>query len=110
MPATKLKTKKRLSASKVWIRDLVSGNFVKSSGWDPSYVEVNSKNISRAHIVATVVTKFMSDDGNYGSITLDDGTDTIRIKAFGPDAIKLKNIHVGSLVRFIGKVKEYNEE
>jgi len=60
--------------------------------------------------VATVVGKFMADDGNYGTLTLDDGSDTIRVKAFGPDVKLVENSEVGKLVRFVGKVKEYNSE
>jgi len=107
---TKLKTKKRLPSQKIWIRDILGSNYVKGQGWDPSYVEFHDNKISRAHLVATVVAKFLSEDGNYATITLDDGTETIRCKAFGPDVLKLRNLRVGSLVRFVGKIKEYNEE
>lgn len=101
---------KRQTAYRVWISTLTSGNYVKQEGWDPNYVEVNGKQISRANLMATVVSKFLSEDGNYGAITIDDGTDTIRCKAFGPDVIKLKDTKVGAVARVIGKVKEYNDE
>jgi hypothetical protein len=107
---TKLKAKKRLPAQKIWIKDILTSNYVKGQGWDPSYIEFNGAKISRAHIIATVVAKFLSEDGNYATITLDDGTETIRCKAFGPDVIKIRNTHISSLVRFIGKIKEYNAE
>ncbi len=107
----KLKTKKRVASRKIWIKDIIDSKFVKSpGGWEPSYIEVDGEKISRVNVVATVVSKFLSEDGNYGSVTLDDGTETIRVKAFGPDVVKLKNIMYGSIVRFIGKAKEYNEE
>jgi len=101
---------KRHVAYKVWINSIVNGDFVKQEGWDPNYIELDGKQISRVNIMATVVGKFLSEDGNYGAITLDDGSDTIRCKAFGPDVIKLKDVEIGSIVRFIGKVREYNEE
>ena len=106
----KLQSRKRVVSQKVWIKDLHDGEFVRGEGWNPSYIETNGKKVSRVHLLATVVSKFVSEDGNYGTITLDDGTETIRIKAFGPDVIKLKPSKIGEIVRFIGKAKEYNEE
>lgn len=108
--AIKLVTRKRITSQKVWIADLLSGNYTKSEGWEPGYVEFGGKKISRAHILATVVAKFTSEDGNYAAVTLDDGTETIRSKAFGPDVSKLRKVRIGDIVRFIGKIKEYNDE
>lgn len=108
--AMKLVAKKRQTSHKIWIADLLSSPYVKSSGWDPAYVEFGGKKVSRAHLVATVVGKFTSEDGNYAAIIMDDGTETIRSKAFGPDVAKLRKVKTGAVVRFIGKVKEYNDE
>lgn len=105
-----LKTKKRQTACKLWIRDIINSKFVKQEGWEPSYIDFAGLQVSRVNLVATVVGKFLSEDGNYGAVVLDDGTETIRGKAFGPDVAKLKDIKIGSLVRYIGKIKQYNEE
>lgn len=101
---------KRQIAYKTWINTLSSGRYVKCEGWDPNYVDLGDKQISRVNILATVVSKFASEDGNYAALTLDDGSDTIRVKAFGPDVPKLTSVEVGDIIRFVGKVKEYNEE
>lgn len=106
----KLKSPKRQIAYKVWISDVINSNFVKKEGWDPSYVEIGDKQISRVNIVATIIGKFVSEDANYATITLDDGTETIRAKAFGPDVSKVLEVNVGNIVRCIGKVKKYEEE
>lgn len=106
----KLLSKKRVVSKKIWIKDLYGGEFIKGEGWNPSYIDINGKQISRVNIIATIVSKFISEDGNYGAITLDDGTETIRVKAFGPDVIKLKAVKIGDVVRFIGKIKKYEEE
>ncbi len=105
-----LKAKKREISQKVWIADLIKGNFSPAEGWNPGFVIIGEKKVSRANILATVAGKFTSDDGNYAAITLDDGTETIRSKAFGPDAVKFHKLRVGSIVRFVGKIKEYNGE
>ncbi len=101
---------KRQTAYKIWISSLTSGTYIKQEGWNPNYIEVNGKQISRVNLLATVVSKFSSEDGNYATITLDDGSDTIRCKAFGPDVFKIKEVKIGGVVRFVGKVREYNEE
>jgi len=106
MPATI----ERQVAYKVRLASLHTTPYIKQEGWDPNYVVLNGKQVSRVHVVATVVGKFMAEDGNYGAITLDDGTDTIRVKAFGPDVKTIEVAEVGKLVRFVGKVKEYNNE
>ena len=105
-----IRPKKREVARKAWIGSLIKGEFHKSEGWTPGYVEFDGQKYTRVSLVATVVGKFLTEDGNYASITLDDGTETVRLKAFGPDVLKLKDLHVGEVVRCIGKVRMYNEE
>ena len=106
MPATI----ERQVAYKVWLNSLHNTQYIKQEGWDPNYVVLDGKQVSRVHVVATVVGRFMAEDGNYGAITLDDGSDTIRVKAFGPDVKTIEAAEVGKLVRFVGKIKEYNSE
>jgi len=93
------------------ISDIVNGNFIKKEGLDPSYIltELGQK-ISRVKLVGTVVENFMSEGENYSSITLDDDTDSIRVKAFGDDVKKFDNLNDGDQVLVIGKVKEYSDE
>jgi len=52
----------------------------------------------------------MSEDGNYSSITLDDDSDSIRIKAFKGDSNIFANFEIGDLIMVIGKVREYAGE
>jgi len=100
----------RMTAKKTRIADIVNGEWVQQDGMEPSYV-VTSKGgrVSRARILATVVSKFMSEDGNFGSVTIDDGTDTMRAKCF-KDLTPLEKAEAGQLVDLIGKVREYNGE
>jgi len=100
----------RMTAKKVRISDILSGKWIKKEGMEPSYIETNyGERVSRARILCTIVSKFASEDGNFGSITLDDGTDTIRAKTF--KTVKpLESFEVGHVVDVIGKVKEYNGE
>ena len=93
------------------ISDVVNGKFIRKEGMEPSYVltELGQK-ISRAHLLGTIVDKFTSEDGNYSSITIDDDSDSIRIKAFREDSNIFDNFEIGDLVIVIGKVREYTDE
>ncbi len=101
---------RRLTAKKATIADIVSGQFVRKSGFESSYVLTkNSRKISRVRILGLVVDKFVSEDGNYATITLDDGTETMRAKAF----INIKifdSVVKGQLVDLFGKLREYEGE
>lgn len=100
----------RMVAMKVRIADLNAGEWVKNEGMEPSYVVIKrGDKVGRARILATVVSKFISEDKEFASVTLDDGSGTIRAKSF--KTIKpLEKLEEGSVVDAIGKVREYNGE
>lgn len=100
----------RQTAIKVRIWDIVNGTWIPKEGFEPSFVKTPSgEEISRARVLATVVNRFESEDGNFASITLDDGSDTIRAKQFKEIAL-IKKSDIGDLVDVVGKVREYNGE
>ncbi len=101
---------KRQIAYKTTIKIINSSKYVKQEGFEPNYIEANGKKISRVNLVASIVGKYVSADGNYAAITFDDSTDTIRAKAFGPEVAVIEKANKGDVVRFVGKIKEYNEE
>lgn len=101
----------RQTAIPTMISDLTGGSFVKKEGMEPSYVLTKlGIKISRAKITGVIVDKFMSEDGNYSSITIDDDSDSIRAKAFKEDADFFEKFNIGENVMLIGKVREYNGE
>lgn len=102
----------RLPAKKVRIADIVTGKYFAGSKDDmkPSYVIMQlGEKVSRVNLVATAVDKFESEDGNYASLSLDDGSGGLRVKAF-KDVTAIKNIELGDMVLVIGKLKEYQGE
>lgn len=104
---------KRLTAKKVRICDIVRGRYFSGSreNLTPSFVITSfGQNVSRASLVATVTDKFLSEDQSYGSITIDDGTDAIRVKVFKEGVELIKDIEPGDLALVVGKMKEYNGE
>jgi len=105
--------KKRLVAERVRICDIVNGVFFHGSKEEmrASYViTAFGEKISRVNVIGSVTDVFLSENGNYGSVTVDDGTATVRAKVFGDGVVLIKDVAAGNLVLVIGKVKEYNGE
>jgi len=120
----------RQTARKVRIKDVVNGRWVKKEGMEPSYaITFYSEKVSRVGIAGTVVATFTSENENFRTVTVDDSTETIRIKAFKPPetgsddrseasriekAMKsfdvLNKIKTGELVSIIGRLREYHDE
>ena len=93
-----------MTAVKLRIKDLVEGTC------DGRSVSTIFGEVSEARILGTLIDIFVSDDENYMSLTVDDGTETVRIKAWRQDVGKLKKFSKGDLIDVVGKVREYNEE
>lgn len=101
----------RQTAYKVWIGSILEGEFHKVEGeWEPNYVLINDKRVSRVNIIATTISKLISDDGGSGSVEVDDGSGNIRVKAWKEDVNILKKVEVGNLVLLIGRVRSFNNE
>jgi RPA family protein len=101
----------RSTAYKLKIEDLVKGQYVRSAEGEPSrLVSLWGQEILRAHFIATVVDKFIRDDNSYAVLRLDDGSETIRAKAWREDVEHMAEFEVGDLVEVIGGVREYEGE
>ena len=103
--------RRRLTAYKVRIKDIMEGEY-KSGGeqFAPTYVLTPyGLRLSRVRVMATVVSQYISDDRRYAFMVLDDGTATIRSKAF-QDIKLIEKVKTGDVVDFIGRVREYNDE
>jgi RPA family protein len=104
---------KRLPAKKVRIFDLIYGKYFpgEKEKMKESYIVTPfGQKISRVNIIATVIDKFLSDDGNYSTITIDDGSEATRVKMFREKTELIQEVEVGDLVLVVGKLKEYNGE
>jgi RPA family protein len=93
-----------MTAVKLRIQDLVEGTY------DGKSVHTPFGDISEARILGTLIDVFITDDSSYISLTVDDGTETVRIKAWRQDVEKLKKFSKGDFLDVVGKVREYNEE
>lgn len=102
---------KRQTAYKLWIVNILNSPFVRKDGeFEPNYLDFDKKQISRVNLIGIVVDKYSNTENTYATIALDDGSATIRIKAFKDDLFLLTNLKRGDMICIIGRLKEYNNE
>lgn len=102
---------KRQIAFKVWISDLINSEYVQQSGeWEPNYVQIKDKRVSRVNVIATVIDKNKTEDSSYGTLIVDDGSDNISVKAWKEDVKLIENIEIGTSILIIGKIRQYNDQ
>lgn len=94
---------KREVASICMVDALLRGEFVRTEGWQPSYLSTELGNISRVNLIGVVVSKETS-----GGVLLDDGTGRILLRSFEGDLFSA--INTGEVVLVIGRPRIYNEQ
>ena len=91
-------------------QELNSGKYFQKEGFEPNYLLTpKGRRLSRARLVATVVDTFTNEDETYGSVTLDDGHDTIQVKFFNELEL-MEDFEEGDIIEVVGKVREYQGE
>ncbi len=99
---------KRNTAYKLWISDLLNAHL--NNGGAVNFFKIRDKEVHRVNIVANVVFKFDSTDNSYGSLTIDDGSGSIRLKAWREDTAIFDGVKVGDMVLVIGRPRSFNNE
>ncbi|MFH2028054.1 MAG: hypothetical protein ABIJ08_02870 [Nanoarchaeota archaeon] len=95
---------KRHTAFKIRVKDLLDGKYVKSSGeWEPNYIEIDNKHISRVNLLGVVVSK---EEEN---MVIDDGSGKISIRSFG-EVGGTGDINIGDVVLVVGRPREFGNE
>ena len=75
------------------------------------FLELGDKKIVRVNLVANIVDKYVSEgEKKYGTITIDDATGQLRVKVFGEDTEKFKDLTQGDTLILIGVLRSYNRE
>ncbi len=101
----------RQTAQKIWINELTSGIYKASETIEPNYVlTTNNKKLSRVNIIATVISKYINEDGTYSTLTIDDSSSKILVKTFKDDAHLITDINIGDIIIVIGKPKLNNNQ
>lgn len=104
---------KRNTAYKLRIGDILVGKPVMN-GEKFGFLELGDKKIVRVNILGNITDKYEnpgSEDGRkYIFLTLDDGSGQIKLKVFGDDSEKFKDIVQGQTVVVIGVLRHWNNE
>lgn len=102
--------RKRNVAFKMRIGDVLKAKPIMGDGRF-LFLELGEKKIVRVNILANCVDKYVQEgERKYASLTVDDASGQIRLKAFGDDVEILKNITQGDTLQIIGNIREYNSE
>lgn len=99
--------KERMIAIRASIADIVNGTFGDDNG--PRVISPEGVELRRVLLVGDIVDQ-VTGNNNYASITIDDGTEIIRAKAWGAEADMLQQVSGNILAIVIGKVREYENE
>jgi len=102
-----IKFQRRQIAYKVRLKDILDSKYTKREGFDPNFLEIGGKEVSRINMVGVIVQK--SEINNYRSLTIDDGTGKISARIFEND-LMLDKVDVGDVVLIIGRPREFSSE
>jgi|SRR3989344_4998984 len=101
---------KRHVAYKLRIGDLLIGKSIIEEDRF-RFLELGNQKIIRVNVVGNIVDKYEGEgEKKYSSWTLDDGSGQIRIKSFGNDVEKFREISQGLTVLVIGVLRNFNNE
>ena len=101
---------KRHIAYKLRIKDITIGKPI-IDGERFSFLELGNKRIVRVNVMGNIIDRYQSEgESKYISLTLDDGSGQIRLKIFGDDVEKFKDIVQGQTVLIIGLLRNFNNE
>jgi uncharacterized protein len=101
---------KRHIAYKLRISDVLKGNPIFDQD-KFKHIETQNKTVSRVNLIANITEKYIQDDEKkFASITIDDASGQIKLKAFGEDINKLKDLEQGQTIMTIGLVREWKNE
>ncbi|PIN77619.1 hypothetical protein COV15_01685 [Candidatus Woesearchaeota archaeon CG10_big_fil_rev_8_21_14_0_10_34_12] len=101
---------KRQTAYKLRIGDILKGRQeIKEDRLE--FVESDNKRVVRVNLIANIVEKYESEgEKKFLSITLDDASGQIKVRVFGEDVDKYKEITQGNTVNVIGLLRIFNNE
>lgn len=104
---------KRQTAYKMRIGDLLKGKPIIEQGDIArfKFLELGNRQIIRVNIVANIVDKYSSEgEKKYLSLTIDDASGQITVRAFGDDVKRFSEILQGNTVLVIGTLRFFNNE
>lgn len=99
--------RERMTAMRTSIADIINGTYGEDTG--PHVLSPLGVELRRVVVLGFIIDKYVGQ-GDFASITIDDGTETIRAKAWGSEASMLEHVDDSILALIVGKVREYENE
>lgn len=102
--------RKRNIAYKMRIGDVLKGKPMMDEG-KFLFLEMGDKKVVRINVLANCVDKYVQEgEKQFASLTIDDASGQMKLKAFGEDIEPLKEILQGDTLQIIGNMREWNGE
>ena len=98
--------RERMTAVRASVADIIRGTYHEEDGHH--VVSPQGVELRRVVLVGFIVSQYVGQ-GSFASITIDDGTETIRAKAWG-ETQSLEEVETNTLAMIVGKVREYEGE
>ena len=98
--------RERMTAVRASVADIIHGTYSEEDGHH--VVSPQGVELRRVVLVGFIVKQYIGQ-GSFASITIDDGTETIRAKAWG-ETQSLEQAEPNTLAMIVGKVREYEGE
>ncbi|MBS3151030.1 hypothetical protein J4443_01475 [Candidatus Woesearchaeota archaeon] len=103
-----MEIQQRQVAYKFPINALLSNQYVEQEGWNPNYLQIDNKQVSRVNLIAIVIDKQVS--GSLATLVLDDSTGIIQARLFNEDVKKVAGINIGDTVLIIARPRVFNDQ
>ena len=101
----------RQTAYKFWIAEIVDADYIRDEGeWQPNYLDIKGIKAARVNIVGTITEVFTNSTEDYATITLEDGTAKIAVRAFKEDVRLVTGLKIGDSLLVIGRPKQYQND
>ncbi len=101
---------KRNVAYKFRIGDILIGKPI-FDGERFSFLELGDRKIIRVNMIGNIIDKYENNgERKYVFFTLDDGSGQIKLKCFGDEASRFKDVNQGQTVLVIGVLRNFNNE
>ena len=101
---------KRHVAYKFKIGQIIAGNQIFDQD-KLNFIEINNKKVFRVNIIANIIDKYIQEgEKHYGTVTIDDATGQLKVKFFGDEIEKIKELNQGDTVLVVGLLRSWNSE
>jgi len=99
---------KRNVAYKMRIGDLLVGRQIFDAD-KFKFLEIGDRQVYRVNVIANVIEKYVQEgEKKFASLTLDDASGQIQVRAFGDDVVRFEEFSQGDTVQVVGLVRFWN--